>query len=99
MDVTRQSLLIRAREGDQGAWDDIHTLYRRLIVGWLHRQAAADRDLDDLVHAGDDGDQVRAGHQAGVPPDGARGSHRRRGGPRARAFVRDRLSFGQVAIN
>jgi RNA polymerase sigma-70 factor (ECF subfamily) len=49
VDVTRQSLLIRAVDGDQGAWDDIHTLYRPLIVGWLHRQAVADRDLDDLV--------------------------------------------------
>jgi DNA-directed RNA polymerase specialized sigma24 family protein len=49
MDVTRQSLLIRARDGEQAAWDDLHTLYRPLIVGWLHRQAVADRDLDDLV--------------------------------------------------
>ncbi|WP_165223288.1 RNA polymerase sigma factor [Aquisphaera insulae] len=49
MDVTRKSLLIRAREGDQGAWDDLHTLYRPLIVGWLHRQSIAARDVDDLV--------------------------------------------------
>jgi RNA polymerase sigma factor (sigma-70 family) len=49
MDMTRQSLLIRARDGEQAAWDDLHTLYRPLIVGWLHRQAVADRDLDDLV--------------------------------------------------
>jgi RNA polymerase sigma-70 factor, ECF subfamily len=49
MDVTRKSLLLRARERDPGAWEDLHTLYRPLIVGWLHRQAVADRDLDDLV--------------------------------------------------
>ena len=49
MSVTRKSLLLRAREGDQGAWDDLHTIYRPLIVGWLHRQAVADRDLDDVV--------------------------------------------------
>jgi RNA polymerase sigma-70 factor (ECF subfamily) len=49
VDVTRQSLLIRARDGEQAAWDDLHTVYRPLIVGWLHRQAVADRDLDDLV--------------------------------------------------
>jgi RNA polymerase sigma factor (sigma-70 family) len=49
VNVTRQSLLIRAREGDQQAWDDLHTLYRPLIVSWLHRQAVADRDVDDLV--------------------------------------------------
>jgi len=47
--MTRKSLLIRAREGDQGAWDDLHTLYRPLIVGWLNRQGVAQRDLDDLV--------------------------------------------------
>jgi RNA polymerase sigma-70 factor, ECF subfamily len=49
VDATRQSLLIRAREGDEGAWADLHTLYRPLIVAWLHRQAVADRDVDDLV--------------------------------------------------
>jgi RNA polymerase sigma-70 factor, ECF subfamily len=49
VNVTRQSLLIRAREGDQQAWDDLHTLYRPLIVNWLHRQAVAERDIDDLV--------------------------------------------------
>lgn len=49
MNVTRKSLLIRAREGDKQAWDDLHTLYRPLIVGWLHRQAVAERDVDDLV--------------------------------------------------
>jgi hypothetical protein len=33
MDETRQRLLFRARDGDQEAWDDFHTLYRLLIVG------------------------------------------------------------------
>jgi RNA polymerase sigma-70 factor (ECF subfamily) len=49
MDVTRQSLLLRAREGNREAWDDLHTLYRPLIVGCLRRQAVAERDVDDLV--------------------------------------------------
>ncbi len=49
MDRTRKSLLVRAREGDQEAWDDLHALYRPMIVGWLHRQGVADRDVDDLV--------------------------------------------------
>jgi RNA polymerase sigma-70 factor (ECF subfamily) len=47
--VTRKSLLFRAREGDQQAWEDLHTLYRPLIVGWLRRQGVSDRDVDDLV--------------------------------------------------
>jgi hypothetical protein len=49
MDVTRQNLLIRAHYGEQGAGDDLPTLYGPLIVAWLHRKAVANRDLDDLV--------------------------------------------------
>jgi RNA polymerase sigma factor (sigma-70 family) len=49
LDVTRQSLLIRAVDGDQSAWGDIVTLYRPLIVGCLHRQAVADSEVADLV--------------------------------------------------
>src|SRR5262249_14690550 len=49
MDATRQSLLLRAQAGDEGAWQDLCELYRPLIVGWLRRQAVTDGDLDDLV--------------------------------------------------
>jgi RNA polymerase sigma-70 factor (ECF subfamily) len=49
MDITRQSLLIRARAGEEGAWRDLSVLYRPLIVGWLRRQSVPDGDLDDLV--------------------------------------------------
>jgi RNA polymerase sigma-70 factor, ECF subfamily len=49
MDATRQSLLLRAQAGDEGAWDDLVELYRPLIVGWLHRQSIHCADRDDLV--------------------------------------------------
>jgi RNA polymerase sigma-70 factor (ECF subfamily) len=49
MEPTRQSLLARAREGEQGAWEDLCELYRPLIVGWLRRQSVPAADLDDLV--------------------------------------------------
>jgi RNA polymerase sigma factor (sigma-70 family) len=48
MDVTRQSLLLRAQTGDEGAWKDLTALYRPLIVGWLHRQGVPVSDHDDL---------------------------------------------------
>ena len=49
MDVTRQSLLLRAQAGDQGAWQDLTDLYRPLIVGWLRHQGVPAGDVDDLV--------------------------------------------------
>jgi RNA polymerase sigma-70 factor (ECF subfamily) len=49
MDVTRQSLLLRAQTGDEGAWKDLTDLYRPLIVGWLRYQAVPVTELDDLV--------------------------------------------------
>jgi RNA polymerase sigma-70 factor (ECF subfamily) len=49
MDVTRQSLLIRAQAGDEGAWQDLTDLYRPLIVGWLRYQAVPADEVDDLV--------------------------------------------------
>jgi RNA polymerase sigma-70 factor (ECF subfamily) len=48
MDVTRQSLLLRAQTGDEDAWRDLTDLYRPLILGWLRRQGIPVRDLDDL---------------------------------------------------
>ena len=49
MEATRSSLLIRAKAGDAGAWEDLCELYRPLIVGWLHRQAVPAGEIDDLV--------------------------------------------------
>ena len=48
MDVTRQSLLLRARDGDQAAWKDLTDLHRPLIINWLYRQGVPAGDLDDL---------------------------------------------------
>jgi RNA polymerase sigma-70 factor (ECF subfamily) len=49
MGSTRKSLLIRARNGDEEAWEDLCVIYRPLIVGWLRRQGVASGDIDDLV--------------------------------------------------
>jgi RNA polymerase sigma-70 factor (ECF subfamily) len=49
MDATRQSLLLRARAGDERAWEDLCALYRPLIVAWLRRQSVPDGEVDDLV--------------------------------------------------
>ena len=49
MNDTRQSLLIRAQNGDGDAWQDLITLYRPLIVGWLRRQGVRTDEVDDLV--------------------------------------------------
>jgi RNA polymerase sigma-70 factor (ECF subfamily) len=48
MDETRQSLLLRAQAGEEGAWEDLTGLYRPLIVGWLNRQGVPPGDLEDL---------------------------------------------------
>src|SRR5436190_4723777 len=48
MDETRQSLLLRARTGQEKAWKDLTDLYRPLIIGWLNRQGVPPRDLEDL---------------------------------------------------
>jgi RNA polymerase sigma-70 factor (ECF subfamily) len=49
VDATRQSLLLRARGGDAGAWRDFMELYRPLIVGWVRYQGAPADEVDDLV--------------------------------------------------
>ena len=49
MDATRPSLLLRAQGGDQSAWQTLTTLYRPLIVGWLHYQSVPAHEIDDLV--------------------------------------------------
>src|SRR3954452_11641403 len=48
MDETRQSLLLRAQDGETEAWEDLTGLYRPLIIGWLHRQGVRGGDLEDL---------------------------------------------------
>src|SRR5215813_12900660 len=48
MDKTRQSLLLRARTGEESAWKDLTDLYRPLILGWLNRQGVPAVDLEDL---------------------------------------------------
>jgi RNA polymerase sigma-70 factor (ECF subfamily) len=49
MDVTRQSLLLRAQTGDADAWKDLTDLYRPLLLTWLDRQQVPKNDSDDLV--------------------------------------------------
>ncbi len=49
MDVTRQSLLLRARHGDDDAWDDLSRLYRPLICAYTRRLSVPQIDQDDLV--------------------------------------------------
>ena len=48
MDETRQSLLLRAKTGEEDAWKDLTGLYRPLIIGWLNRQGVPAVDLEDL---------------------------------------------------
>ena len=48
MDDTRQSLLLRAQNGQTSAWKDLTDLYRPLILGWLNRQGVPASDLEDL---------------------------------------------------
>jgi RNA polymerase sigma factor (sigma-70 family) len=48
MNETRQSLLLRARTGEEDAWRDLTDLYRPLIIGWLNRQGVPAVDLEDL---------------------------------------------------
>jgi RNA polymerase sigma-70 factor, ECF subfamily len=48
MDMTRQSLLIRAQTGETDAWKDLTDLYRPLILSWLNHQGVPACDLEDL---------------------------------------------------
>jgi RNA polymerase sigma-70 factor (ECF subfamily) len=48
MDNTSLSLLLRAREGEETAWERIVDLYRPLIHGWLLRQGVPPQEADDL---------------------------------------------------
>jgi RNA polymerase sigma-70 factor (ECF subfamily) len=48
MNETRQSLLLRARTGEEEAWKDLTDLYRPLIIGWLNRQGVPAVDPNEL---------------------------------------------------
>jgi len=48
-DPTRQSLLLRAQQGEESAWKDLADLYRPLLLAWLRRQGIPDADADDLI--------------------------------------------------
>src|SRR5215468_11034790 len=48
MNETRQSLLLRAQNGETNAWKDLTDLYRPLILGWLNRQGVPASDREDL---------------------------------------------------
>lgn len=49
MTATRQSLLIRACDGDETSWQDLVALYRPFIVAWLRRGKTPPADIDDLT--------------------------------------------------
>jgi len=51
MSVTRQSLLLRARVGDESAWNDLVVLYKPLLLAWLRKQGVPPSDIDDLLQA------------------------------------------------
>jgi RNA polymerase sigma factor (sigma-70 family) len=48
-DATRQSLLIRAQQGEETAWKDLADLYRPLLLTWLRRQGISRSDTEDLI--------------------------------------------------
>jgi RNA polymerase sigma-70 factor (ECF subfamily) len=48
MHETRNSLLLRAQNGEANAWKDLTDLYRPLILGWLNRQGVPASDREDL---------------------------------------------------
>src|SRR5262249_48692009 len=49
MPVTRQSLLVRAQAGDEGAWKELPALHRPVSVGWLRYQAVPAGEVEALV--------------------------------------------------
>ncbi len=49
MEVTRRSLLLRAQTCDEGAWKELTTLYRPLILAWLGQRGVPADDREDLT--------------------------------------------------
>src|SRR5262249_43142970 len=92
MNETRQSLLLRAQNGQTNAWKDLTDLYRPLILGWLNRQGVPARDLDDL------GQEVLLSVVTHLPTfqhSGQRGAFR----TWLRTIVRRRTAYYWPAIN
>lgn len=48
MDHTRVSLLDRARDGSQGAWQELIGLYTPLVRAWLQRYGLTEHDAEEL---------------------------------------------------
>jgi RNA polymerase sigma-70 factor, ECF subfamily len=46
---TRRSLLLRASEGDEAAWQMLSSGYRPFIVYWLTKHSVPQADVDDLT--------------------------------------------------
>ena len=49
MEDTSTSLLLRAREGEPSAWQQVIDLYRPLIQGWLIRHQVQPQEAEDLT--------------------------------------------------
>jgi RNA polymerase sigma-70 factor (ECF subfamily) len=49
VEKTSKSLLIRARDGEESAWQRIVDLYQPMIQNWLYRQAIQRQEADDLT--------------------------------------------------
>ncbi len=49
MALTSNSLLFRAKSGDEVSWRHLTDLYRPLLLGWLRRHGVPPQDLDDLT--------------------------------------------------
>src|SRR5260370_26320338 len=49
VEKTSKSLLIRARDGEEAAWQRIVDLYQPMIQNWLYRQAIQRQEADDLT--------------------------------------------------
>ena len=108
MSVTRQSLLLRARGGDESAWSDLIAVYRPLLMAWLRQQDVPPSDRDDLLqeiliavvrylpsfhHSGHLGALPHLAEDDRLQPDG-RLLEVARGGPRRRAATSPRCCGG-----
>ncbi len=49
MEITQQSLLLRARRGEEAAWRRLVELYRPLVFSWLVRRQVLAEDAEDLT--------------------------------------------------
>jgi len=49
MALTRNSLLFKAKSGDEASWKHLADLYRPFLVGWLRHHEVPPQDVDDLT--------------------------------------------------